>query len=99
MMATMQDRRDKKELILDFITEYRRVHGVSPVVREIRDVLGLSSTSVVHYNVGKLIEEGKLRRAGVPTERASGARNLVPVEQPNSMKAELFDLLAGERDS
>lgn len=62
--------------VLDFIVQFRARHQVSPTVREVQTGVGISSTSVVSYHLGKLIDQGKLERTvpGRPT------RSLVPTE-------------------
>lgn len=68
------DRPSRTARILEFIRDFRAQYQVSPSVREIGRGVGISSTSVVNYHVGKLVADGQLLRAvgqGAP-------RNLVP---------------------
>ncbi|HEX5415457.1 MAG TPA: transcriptional repressor LexA [Chloroflexota bacterium] len=48
--------------ILDFVRQYLRDHSYPPTVREIGDGVGISSTSVVDYNLRVLVSRGLLRR-------------------------------------
>ena len=51
--------------IFDFIVHYKkREDGNSPTIRDIRDGLNISSTSVVTYHLGVLEKRGLLRRDG-----------------------------------
>ena len=48
--------------ILHFIKDYLEVHGYPPTIREIGERVGISSTSVVNYNLNKLVQAGYLSR-------------------------------------
>ena len=61
--------------LLSFIIQYKLENwGDSPSTREMKDFLGVSTTSVVHYHLSKLYESGdliqgppnKARMIGVP---------------------------------
>jgi len=60
--------------ILDYVIRHINEHGYAPTMREIGRAVGISSSSVAKYNVGKLIEAGYL--AETPTGKA---RTIVPV--------------------
>ena len=45
---------DRQQRILQFIYEFTHVHHYPPTIREIGDNVGISSTSVVNYNLSKL---------------------------------------------
>lgn len=49
-------RRKIKEVIIHYI----ELHGYAPTVREIKEEVGLSSTSSVHNHLMKMIELGEL---------------------------------------
>lgn len=53
---------DRKLKILDYIAATLRARGFPPSVREIRDAVGLSSTSAVHHHLQALEREGYLER-------------------------------------
>ncbi len=55
--------RPRQQQILDFIRAYRAEHSYMPSVREIQAACGISSTSVVDYNVRILEREGYLHRS------------------------------------
>ena len=55
---------DRKNMILEAAKEHWRQYGLPPTVRWIRDIKGLSSTSVVEYWLKKLVEEGTLTMGG-----------------------------------
>ena len=52
----------RQEVILRFIGEYVDEHGYPPSIREIGSAAGISSTSVVDYNLRVLERDGFLRR-------------------------------------
>ena len=52
----------RQEAILAFINEYMDDHGYPPSIREIGSAAGISSTSVVDYNLRVLERDGYLRR-------------------------------------
>jgi repressor LexA len=52
----------RQEAILAFINEYADDHGYPPSIREIGTAAGISSTSVVDYNLRVLERDGYLRR-------------------------------------
>jgi repressor LexA len=49
--------------ILEYVKAYWDRVGYSPSIREIQDDLGISSTSVVNYNLNVLVREGLITRA------------------------------------
>lgn len=53
---------EKQREILEFIREYVEENGYAPSIREIALSVGISSTSVVSYNLRKLEELGYLSR-------------------------------------
>ncbi|MBP1764793.1 MAG: lexA 3 [Firmicutes bacterium] len=52
----------KQQEILDCIKQQLRVKGYPPSVREIGQMVGLSSSSTVHFHLGKLEALGLIRR-------------------------------------
>lgn len=50
----LSDLSDRQQRILHFIYEFTSAHRYPPTIREIGDRVGISSTSVVNYNLGKL---------------------------------------------
>ncbi|MCC7368894.1 MAG: transcriptional repressor LexA [Chloroflexi bacterium] len=53
---------DRQQRILDFLAEYTSDHGYPPSIREIGQAVGISSTSVVDYNLRALERSGMIRR-------------------------------------
>jgi repressor LexA len=53
---------ERQRDILDFIREFQRQYGYPPTIRQIGEKVGISSTSVVNYNLNKLEKEGYLTR-------------------------------------
>ena len=62
MGARMRTLSDRQQNMLRFIRQYMGDHGRPPTVREIGTNVGISSTSVVDYNLRLLEREGHLRR-------------------------------------
>ena len=75
----------KRQQIVDFILQFSEEKGYPPTVRDIQSGCGISSTSVVDYQLKVLEKEGHLRRdpevsrgIGLPG-RAAAAHNMVQV--------------------
>lgn len=73
----------RQQSILQFTRGYMDEHGRPPTIREIGKAVGINSTSVVNYNLGKLEEKGYLDRdpdvsRGLRlTEKAEGLAQVV----------------------
>ncbi|MBI3287628.1 MAG: repressor LexA, partial [Chloroflexi bacterium] len=52
----------RQKEIVRFIEDFTRRHGYPPSIREIGQAVGISSTSVVNYNLNILQREGFIRR-------------------------------------
>jgi repressor LexA len=61
-MATAARLSARQERMLEFIRDFRAQHGYPPTVREIGRAAGISSTSVVDYNLNVLEKGGYIRR-------------------------------------
>ena len=55
---------DRQRKILAFIKAYADEHGYPPSVREIRDEIGVASTSTVHVALDEIEATGLIRRVG-----------------------------------
>src|SRR5579859_4257866 len=53
---------ERQKNILKYIEDYVEERGYPPSIREIGDKVGISSTSVVDYNLRVLEREGRIRR-------------------------------------
>jgi repressor LexA len=53
---------ERQRRILDFIQRFSGENGFPPSIREIGNAVGISSTSVVNYNLNRLVAEGYLDR-------------------------------------
>lgn len=58
----MMNLSDRQQRILEFIRDYLAEHNYPPTIREIGAAAGISSTSVVNYNLDRLVEYGLLER-------------------------------------
>ena len=81
----------KRERIVDFIRQFMRDNGLPPTVRDIQKACGISSTSVVDYNLRVLQRDGYVRRrpdvargielldGSVPSYRGGSGTRRIPV--------------------
>lgn len=53
-------RKDRADMIVTTIADFRLEYGYGPTVRELRDRVGLASTSAVHHHLLKLADEGRI---------------------------------------
>ncbi|HKY84131.1 MAG TPA: transcriptional repressor LexA [Anaerolineales bacterium] len=53
---------DRQKRMLEFIQRFTSGNGYPPSIREIGDAADISSTSVVNYNLNRLVDEGYLTR-------------------------------------
>jgi SOS-response transcriptional repressor LexA len=77
----------RKQLILNFIHEYRRVRQISPSFDEIAKGIGFSETSggTAHTYTESLIKEGWLKRV------QAGSRSILPTKPGSESYAEITD--------
>lgn len=61
-MKTFEQLSERQRKILRFMSGYLNSEGYPPSIREIGDAAGISSTSVVNYNLNKLVQAGFLGR-------------------------------------
>lgn len=54
---------ERQRNILRFMERYVKQTGYPPTIREIGEATGINSTSVVNYNLNKLVEAGYLQRS------------------------------------
>lgn len=54
---------ERQRNILKFMQKYVNTKGYPPTIREIGEATGINSTSVVNYNLNKLVEAGYLDRS------------------------------------
>jgi repressor LexA len=71
---------DRQRRIMIFIREYLEEHNYPPTIREIGQAVGISSTSVVKYNLERLVEKGLIERSGEVSRglRLKDGPSLVP---------------------
>lgn len=77
----------RQKNILQFIEEFISEHGYPPTIREIGEAVGIASTSVVNYNLNKLVDRGYLERE---PEVSRGLR-LVDQGGPQEMRVSFAD--------
>ena len=59
----IQSLSDRQRAILKFIQHWDDEHGYPPTIREIGAAVKINSTSVVNYNLNKLVKEGFISRS------------------------------------
>lgn len=78
---------DKQKSIFNFIIEYFNLNGISPTIEDVKIGCGLSSKSVVSYNLEILENKGLLdRKKGI-------ARSITRIEGLNSDKSKYKDVI------
>jgi repressor LexA len=84
---------ERQRNMLRFIETYVEEHGFPPTIRQIGEATGINSTSVVNYNLNKLVQAEYLSRSShvsrglrlvAPVPSADGKRKAVQVK-PSSM--------------
>jgi len=68
----------KQERIINFVTEFLHDKGYPPTIRDIAAGCGISSTSVVAYNLNKLEQAGYIRRR---SDISRGIKFLAPQQK------------------
>ncbi len=71
---------ERQKAILKFIEQYLERHGFPPTIRNIGEATGIESTSVVNYNLNKLVAAGYLAR------EAQAARGIRLVKEKNGKR-------------
>jgi repressor LexA len=59
----LQSLSERQRAILKFIQQWSNDHGYPPTIREIGKAVRINSTSVVNYNLNKLVKEGYISRS------------------------------------
>jgi len=70
---------ERQRHIMRFMETYLETQGFPPTIREIGEATGINSTSVVNYNLNKLVDAGYL-------ERASAKSRGIRLKNPNGSK-------------
>ena len=55
---------DRQRAIVEIVKTYVAEHGYPPSIREIRDAVGILSTSTVHLDLVEIEKAGVIRRTG-----------------------------------
>src|SRR5687768_7197176 len=84
---------DRQQRILDFVEEYMNEHGYPPSIREIGQAVGISSTSVVDYNLKALERSGRIRRDR-EVSRGLGLIGRVPAVPPGLVRVPIVGRIA-----
>ena len=89
-MRKMSERQQK---ILEFVMEYTADHGYPPSIREIGQAVGISSTSVVDYNLRALERSGLIRRDR-EVSRGLGVVGQTPAARPTTIRIPIVGRIA-----
>jgi repressor LexA len=84
---------DRQQRILDFVAEYTGEHGYPPSIREIGQAVGISSTSVVDYNLRALERSGLIRRDR-EVSRGLGLVGTAPSPRPQMVRIPIVGRIA-----
>ncbi len=102
---------ERQQRILTFIEQYSDENGYPPTIREIGKAVGISSTSVVKYNLERLKEKGcidrskevsrglRLVKKAAPAEAETAARRMVQVPIYGTIAAGLPIAATGQLDN
>lgn len=102
---------ERQTRILEFIDSYVREHNYPPTIREIGRAVGISSTSVVKYNLERLEEKEKIERSkevsrglrlrdgALPVAGGAILRRLVEVPKLGPISAGEPIAAAGQQDN
>jgi repressor LexA len=52
----------RQKAVLRYLREYRLAHGYAPAMREIMEATGITTTSIVQYDLQALERAGHIRR-------------------------------------
>jgi len=82
----------RQQVILRFLYDYSQINGFFPTIREICQETHTASTSVISYNLGKMVERGYLRhsprrsRSNTLTKLAYDFLNVSPTADPQIVR-------------
>ena len=93
MRGKMRKLSDRQRRILDFVERYTGEHGYPPSIREIGQAAGISSTSVVDYNLRVLEREGQIRRDR-EVSRGLGLIGRKPASRPQLVRVPIKGRIA-----
>ena len=80
--------------MLRFMTEYVRDNGFPPSIREIGEECRIGSTSVVNYNLNRLVDAGFLERTGRVSRGLRVVRNIPGVQTTRILAAQQLQRVA-----
>lgn len=81
---------ERQQNILKFIHDYMQANGFPPTIRQIGEATDINSTSVVNYNLNKLVDAGYLDR----TDRVSrGLRLIAPIPGKTQKKIRASEVI------
>lgn len=84
---------ERQQRILDFLGEYTNDHGYPPSIREIGQAVGISSTSVVDYNLRALERSGLIKRDR-EVSRGLGLVGQTPTSRPTLVRIPIVGRIA-----
>jgi repressor LexA len=89
----MRKMSDRQRRILDFVAKYTGDHGYPPSIREIGQAVGITSTSVVDYNLKALERSGLIRR-DKEVSRGLGLVGQAPSKRPQLVRVPIVGRIA-----
>src|SRR3954469_13115093 len=85
---------ERQQRILDFVVEYTGDHGYPPSIREIGQAVGISSTSVVDYNLRALERGGLIRRDREVSRGLGVVGQASPGSRPSMLRIPIIGRIA-----
>lgn len=73
---------DRQQNILRFMDRYVTTHGFPPTIREIGEATQINSTSVVNYNLNKLVKMGYITRSSTKSRGLRMVKNIPGTDRP-----------------
>jgi repressor LexA len=67
---------ERQQKILKFMDRYVNMHGYPPTIREIGEATQINSTSVVNYNLNKLVKLGYIQRSSTKSRGLRMVKNV-----------------------
>ena len=86
-MKTYNQLSARQQHMMRFMTAYVRDNGFPPSIREIGEEVGIGSTSVVNYNLNKLVDAGFIERLGKVSRGLRIVRDIPGISRSNILAA------------
>lgn len=82
LMKKLEKLSERQQNILRFMDRYVNTNGFPPTIREIGEATGINSTSVVNYNLNKLVKLGYIVRTSTKSRGLRLVKSLPGSDRP-----------------